>query len=87
MVEASWPNGISVAILRSNAMRDMSNKQDFNETINNLIAKNVCTMTMAKENGQPYQILVPTIPNDKLVKGSSVDRRKEIELNILRVRN
>jgi hypothetical protein len=83
VIEASWPIGVSVNMLRSNAMRDMTTKTQFQEALDDLCQKGVCMCSEAIENGQRYSIVIPKMPESKGGIKTGKARRSEIELNTL----
>lgn len=68
MIEASWPVGVSMAVLRTNMLRDMQ-ARDFESTLNDFINKGLCvsdTKTM-NVNGKNVNVavIIPAMPEDK----------------------
>lgn len=82
MIEASWPMGVSISVLRTNMLRDMQ-ARDFDSTLNEFINKGLCisdtrTVTMSGKNAT-VNVIIPAMPEDKKPASKQRNSRKTLD--------
>lgn len=68
MIEASWPMGVPMSVLRTNMLRDMQ-AREFESTLNEFINKGMCatdlrTLPVHGKNVK-VSVIIPAMPEDK----------------------
>jgi Protein of unknown function (DUF3987) len=81
LIEAAWPDTVSIEMLRSNAMRDMTTKQQFQETLEDLIARGVCRFVTSTTSGKSTSCVIAINP-EMLAEKARACSRDSVKMNI-----